>query len=299
MEFGRVPDEEISSVDFRLPPDHPLTNQTLAKSSAATCATYTGCAKWGRKDWIGTIYPKGTPEEDFLELYGQQFNAIELNATFYKLPSRKQTESWSARVGDNFRFCPKFSDKISHLKRLKEVEPLTERFLEGISGFGKKLGAPFLMLHPQMAPKSIDTLETFLKSLPADLKIFVEVRHVKWYEEESLRLLTQLLATYNQGLAITDAAGRRDCVHMALTSNEAFIRFVGNGLHPTDYTRVDEWIQRLDEWIKKGLSKIYFFMHQHEEIHSPQLCRYFIQQLNKKTGAQLHDPVFIEDSKNN
>ena len=181
------------------------------------------------------------------------------------------------------------------MKRLKEVEPLTERFLEGISGFGKKLGPPFLMLHPMMTPKSIDTLEIFLKSLPSDLKIFVEVRHAKWYEEAFMQL-TQLLQSFNQGLVITDAAGRRDCVHMALTTDEAFIRFVGNGLHPSDYARINEWTDRLGVWINNGLRKIYFFMHQHNEVHSPALARYFIESINKHLLNPLPVPKFIEAS---
>jgi uncharacterized protein YecE (DUF72 family) len=183
------------------------------------------------------------------------------------------------------------------MKRLKDVEQLTEIFVEGISGFGKKLGAPFLMLHPQMEPKAVDRIETFLKALPAGLKIFVEVRHAKWYDKDAFANLVQLLTAQEQGLVITDAAGRRDCVHMALTTDEAFVRFVGNDLHPTDYTRVDQWVERLAEWTRKGLRKLYFFAHENEEIHSPHICRYFIRQFNKKTGSQLHDPVFIEDQK--
>jgi uncharacterized protein YecE (DUF72 family) len=296
MEFGRVTDADISSLDFTIPADHTHTFKTLRSSAARECIVYAGCAKWGRKDWVGTIYPEKTREANFLEHYGQHFNAIELNATFYKLPSRKQTENWAGKVGDHFRFCPKFSDKISHLKRLKEVEPLTERFLEGISGFGKKLGPPFLMLHPQMTPKSIDTVEIFLKSLPADLKIFVEVRHPKWFDSEVFPLLAQLLSTYNHGLVITDASGRRDCVHMALTTDEAFIRFVGNGLHPTDYSRVDDWVQRLAVWMRSGLKTLYFFMHQPEEIHSPVLAKYFVEGINKHSPHPIPVPQFIGQS---
>jgi uncharacterized protein YecE (DUF72 family) len=96
------------------------------------------------------------------------------------------------------------------------------------------------------------------------------------------------------GSIITDASGRRDCVHMRLSTPEAFIRFVGNGLHATDYTRVDEWVQRIRKWMEEGIKKVYFLMHQHEEIHSPELAKYVIQQLNKHCGTTIPEPKFIE-----
>ena len=81
---------------------------------------------------------------------------------------------------------------------------------------------------------------------------------------------------------------------MRLTKPDAFIRFVGNGLHPTDYVRIDSWVQRVKHWLKEGIQRVYFFMHQHEEIHSPELSKYLIQQLNKHCGLAIPEPVFIE-----
>ena len=103
-----------------------------------------------------------------------------------------------------------------------------------------------------------------------------------------------MLQRNNVGSIITDAAGRRDCVHMRLTTPQAFIRFVGNGLHPTDYTRIDAWVERIATWLHAGIEKIYFFMHQHEELHSPELCRYLIRQLNDRCKANIKEPVFVE-----
>jgi uncharacterized protein YecE (DUF72 family) len=95
------------------------------------------------------------------------------------------------------------------------------------------------------------------------------------------------------GFVITDTSGRRDLVHMRLSSKTAFIRFVGNNLHRTDYTRVDEWVDRLKKWMDGGLETLYFIMHQHEEIDSPELMAYVIEQMNKKWGLNLQKPEFI------
>jgi uncharacterized protein YecE (DUF72 family) len=292
MEFGKVTAEELDSIDFTLPPD-PKQNEDILKTSPQATKIFVGCAKWGRKDWIGKIYPKGTKESDFLRHYGTHFNGIELNATFYRIPSFKQTTTWSSMVGDDFKFCPKFSGQISHIKRLKDVEGATERFLYNISGFGKKLGCVFLMIHPGMGPKNIETISSYLKALPKDIDVSVELRHKDWYEQETFESILAIMKENKISSVITDAAGRRDCVHMRLTTPTAFIRFVGNGLHASDYSRVDAWVDRMGSWMRQGIHNIYFFMHQQDEVHSPVLGKYVIDELNKREGTGLKVPQFV------
>lgn len=298
MEFGRVDAEELSAIDFSLPADKEENALLLATSKTKNikAEVYVGCAKWGRKDWVGKIYPLKTKEADFLNHYARHFNCIELNATFYKMPTEKQTSAWKNKVGEDFKFCPKFIDQITHLKRLKDVNELTERFLTGIVGFGKNLGPVFLMPHPGMGPKDFDVIEAFIKSLPKDLDLFVELRLADWFQHhESFQRVSAMFEKNNAGSVITDSSGRRDCVHMRLTKPEVFIRFVGNGLHPTDYSRIDEWVERIRTWIEKGIEKVYFFMHQHDELHSPELSLYLIQQLNKKCNLNIPEPVFVKN----
>ena len=295
MEFGRLETEELENVDFSLPAD-PVENERILKQTPRNGPPQilVGCAKWGRKDWIGTIYPPKTKEADFLPLYAKQFNCIELNATFYKMPSVAQTATWAAKVSPGFQFSPKFPNLITHMRRLRNVEEATTQFLKGISGFGDKLGPLFLMPHPQLGPKDLDRLDAFVGSLPTDVRVFVEMRHPDWYaDRRAFDQLFEMLERRQAGSIITDASGRRDCVHMRLSTPETFIRFVGNGLHPTDYSRIDEWVQRIKTWIDKGIRTVYFFMHQHEEIHSPELCRYLIVELNKHCGTAIPVPVFV------
>ena len=81
---------------------------------------------------------------------------------------------------------------------------------------------------------------------------------------------------------------------MRLTTPQAFIRFVGNDLHPTDYTRIDDWVQRIKTWMQQGIHQVYFFMHQNEEVNSPELCKYLIQQLNLHCGTPIPEPQFVD-----
>ena len=296
MEFGKIESENLATIDFSLPADNAETARVLSKHPRTKTEVFVGCAKWGRKDWIGKIYPPGTKEADFLPLYAKNFNSIELNATFYKIPSFKQAQEWRSKVGKNFLFSPKISNSISHIHRLKNVEERLQYFLKGIAGFGENLGPVFLMLHPGMGPKSIDTVEAFLQSVPKELKVFVELRHEGWYEtKESFNSVFNMLERNGAGSVITDVAGRRDCLHTRLTTSEAFIRFVGNDLHPTDYTRVDQWIQRIRSWMDAGLSRVYFFLHENTEVYSPVIAKYAIEQFNKHCRTSLPEPVFVKE----
>jgi len=295
MDFGLVSPEELDAVNFKLPPDHPGTTAVLKKHASKQNVIRMGCAKWGRKDWVGKIYPPKTKEADFLVHYAKHFKCIELNATFYKLPTIAQIKTWKSKVGNDFKFAPKFSQVISHIKRLKDPQEVTNSFFESVTAFEDNLGPIFLQLPPNFPPKNFEVLEAYLKSLPSDLDVFVELRHPLWFEDkETFDRMTDVFEKYKKGSIITDASGRRDCVHMRLTTSEAFLRFVGNGLHPTDYTRVDDWVTRIKSWLDQGINSIYFFMHQHEEIHSPELSKYVIQQLNKKCGTSIPELVFLE-----
>ena len=139
MDFGKIDEQLLDTTDLSLPPDPEVTTAVLKKGKGKT-TFYIGCAKWGRKDWIGKLYPVGTKEKDFLEYYAKLFNCIELNATFYKAPDAAQVTAWKSKAPKKFLFCPKFPQTITHLKRLNNTGPAVDSFLTAISAFGKKPG---------------------------------------------------------------------------------------------------------------------------------------------------------------
>ncbi len=294
MDFGKVAEEYLPEIDFRLPPDTSATKRLFKTLEPAETRIHVGCAKW-RKEWVGKIYPKGTKDKDFLEAYGKQFNTIEFNAIFYRLPSHEQVRVWRDKVPVDFTFCPKFTDIITHIKRLKNAQHETNLLFDVLSEFGDKLGPMFLMPHPQMGPKYFDTITQYLELLPKDIKVFLELRHAEWFVGKQAEAMFDFCREHKIGTVITDASGRRDCVHMELTTPQAFIRFVGNGLHPTDYTRIDDWVQRIRLWKKNGVEDIWFFMHQHDEQYSPELSKYLIDELNKHCKLELNPPRFVSE----
>lgn len=298
MDFGKVPATQIDEIDFSLPPDSPFTKATLkAAGKKGGTQVFMGCAKWGRKEWVGQIYPKGTKDANFLDEYVKHFNSIELNATHYQIYGPETIKKWADKAGKDFIFCPKVPQTISHYSNLitPDVQPKMDAFFNGISAFGEHLGPVFFQVSEQFSPSRKENLYTFLRTLPTDISFFLELRHPQWFSDKALRKeWLALLQELNIGAVITDTSGRRDCAHMELPVPRVFIRFVGNNLHPTDYSRVDEWVQRIGSWMKQGLKECYFFMHQHDEKDSPELSKYVVEELNKHCGTSLKPVRFMD-----
>ncbi|QEC74718.1 DUF72 domain-containing protein [Mucilaginibacter ginsenosidivorax] len=233
-----------------------------------------------------------------LPLYCKNFNTVEFGPTFYSIYTAEQLNRWVQQVADapGFKFCPKFPQHITHIRRLANAEEQTAKFYESLDAFGNHLGPLLLQLGENFSPKSFPQLKSYLQSLPPSVKVSVEVRHKDWFGIDSNRHeLFELLRELNIGTVISDTAGRRDCVHMELTNNQAVIRFVGNDLAPSDYTRMDEWVERLNTWKTKGLKTVWFFMHQHNEQFVPEACAYLIKRLNEKLGTSIAGPRFLTE----
>ncbi len=285
MKFGQV--ENPEEIDFTIPADHADTGRVLAKSKAKDLKIYVGCAKWNKTD-LKNFYPKGTKDE--LGYYSTQFNCIELNATFYRLFPASTFEKWRGATPEGFKFFPKLGQDISHWGRLKETDELVSRFVENASHLQEKLGVPFLQMHNNFGPKDFDRVRAFVENWKYDVPLAIEFRHTDWYNDPAVSAeLYELLEKANITNVLVDTAGRRDLMHMRLTTTTAFVRWVGAN-HPTDRERLDEWVERIASWRDQGLAELCFFVHQNIEKESPLLSAYFIEKLNKKLGTDLTIP---------
>ncbi len=286
MKFGKVLQPEL--VDFSLPNTHFDTLKLLPRyAEKQPLAVSVGCAKWNRSDLKG-FYPRGTKDE--LIYYASQFNSIELNATFYRQFPAAQFEKWKHKTPKGFKFFPKLTQEISHWKRLEGVTDAVNHYLDCVLHLEEKLGTIFLQLHGNFGPKNFSRMENFVKSWPKEIKLAIECRHTEWFTNTQIaKEFYALLEENNMANVLVDSAGRRDIMHMRLTNNEAFIRFVGTN-HASDYSRLDDWVMRLKEWVDLGLTHIHFFVHQNVEVASPLLAAYFIDKLNKTLGTSLKIP---------
>lgn len=292
MKFGQVDDP--SEIDFTIPKTTQETFDLLERcKTGEPMEVYVGCAKWNKTDLKG-FYPRGTKDE--LAYYSTQFNSIELNATFYNSPSKEQVETWKNKTPEGFKFFPKIPQSISHYGRLLNSAEKVETFVDSTVLFDDKLGMAFLQLIENFKPKDFDRLESFLRSFPIGYPLAVEVRNAEWFTPGTAERYYKLLEDTNKTNVLVDTAGRRDMMHMRLTTPTAFVRYVGAN-HPTDYSRLDEWIDTIVQWKEAGLQQLYFFIHQNVEVESPLLAAHFIEKLNKAIGSNLHIPQKPGDAK--
>ncbi len=278
MEFGKL--SNISNVDFTLPLTHSFTHRVLTKKSN-TPKIHFGCTGWGMPQWTGKYYPKTAKPKSFLTHYGKQFTTIELNTTHYRIPDFDTIERWYEETPSDFVFAPKIPQIISHSSDLGLGEKATQQFCTSISGLKEKLGTTFMQLPESFGADKLPILNSFLEKFPLDrIPLAIEIRHQNLIKNTiDFNKYLELLHHFDVSTVITDVSGRRDMLHQALTTPKLLLRFVGNGLHSTDYKRVDDWIQLIIKWLDNGLEEVYFFSHQPDNILSPEMCIYFIEEL--------------------
>lgn len=297
MKFGKLPD--ISNVVFSLP-NEPEENQTILSNfpkKNTPPKIYIGCTGWSMKEWVGKVYPPKTPAKDYLKHYAKQFNTIELNTTHYRIPSEANIEKWKNESTDDFRFCPKIPQVISHSSDLGANNNALDNFCKNILLLEEKLGCCFMQLPPYFGIDRLAILEHFLKRFPNKIRLAIELRHESIFSnKKNQKEVAELLKKYNIAWVNTDVAGRRDVLHLQLTTDIAMIRFVGNDLHPTDYQRIDEWVQKLKKWSEQGLSEIYFFPHEPDNILAPDLSLYLTEKLQKHFEVITRGPKFYDEN---
>lgn len=292
MKFGKVEQPEL--IDFSLPSDHPGTEVVLnGLEDTGDLKIHVGCAKWNKQD-LKNFYPRGTKDE--LAYYSLQFNSIELNATFYRIFPAETYKKWKEKTPENFTFFPKIVQNVSHLRRLNDqAYPVLDEYLNVTSHLEEKLGTIFLQMHNNFSPKDWDRVVRFVEKWPKEFRLAMEFRHTDWFNDEKVaQELYHLLEENNVANILVDTAGRRDIMHMRLTNDEAFVRYVGAN-HPSDYNRLDDWVTRLETWKKQGLRKVNFFIHQNMELESPLLSVHFIKKLNEKFSLELTVPQTLID----
>lgn len=294
MKFGKVIDP--GAIDYQLPalPENSLQKlESLPKS--APKEIFIGCPVWADKSYVGTLYPNKTKAADFLYHYSRQFNSIELNSTHYNIPKLDTVRKWRDAVPPGFLFCPKFPQVISHRKDFFDRHEIIDRFISNIYEFDDKLGMSFIQFPPYAGPSYLEGIYKFLEFLPEDFRIGVELRHPDWFKEgDQLNEFYKVMEHFNACPIITDVAGRRDVLHQLITSDTVFVRFTGNDLHPTDYYRMDLWAEELIDWMKKGVKRIYFFVHEPEKHLCATIATYLIERLNRYEACNIKAPVLFK-----
>lgn len=215
-----------------------------------------GCSGWNYDDWKGRLYPDGEPRRRWLELYAARFDTVEVNTTFYRLPSRDAVAGWVQQTPPQFEFAVKASRYLTHIKRLRELGDGIRRFYERIEPLSQagRLG-PVLWQLPENFHRDDERLAAWLRALP-DGRHTIEFRHQSWFVPEVM----SALRAGRVALTIADHPKRPFQSHEA-TADWRFVRFhYGSRGRDGNYSpaEIDTWARRIAAWRRTHEVYAYF-----------------------------------------
>jgi len=215
---------------------------------------YIGTSGWHYEHWRGLFYPEKLAKPKWLEFYARHFNTVELNNSFYHLPSERAFINWRESSSRGFVFAVKVSRFITHIKRLRNMEEPMQNFLARADFLQDKLG-PLLYQLPPTMKRNDETLETFLSILPRQYRHVFEFRHESWIDGDVFNILKR----YEAGLCVFDMPDFT-CPAVA-TADFAYLRFHGStGLYWSCYSdeELSGWAERITE-LGKNLKAVYIY----------------------------------------
>ena len=226
---------------------------------------YVGTSGYSYKEWKGTFYPEDLPDKQMLHFYGERFRTVEINNTFYRMPTASVLEAWAGEVPTDFKFVLKAPQRITHEHRLKDASDSVSYLLE-VSGALKERLGPLLFQLPPYLKKDVPRLRDFLALLPPQRRAAFEFRHQSWFDEEVFGLLRD----HQAALCIAEAEGDLE-VPFVTTSDWGYLR-----LRRPDYgdAELKAWARRVRE--QEWRDAFLFFKHE-DEGKAPQMARRFLE----------------------
>ncbi len=235
-----------------------------------------GCSGWNYRDWRGAIYPEGLPARRWLERYSELFDTVEVNNTFYRLPSHSAVKTWAEQTPRHFVFAVKVSRYLTHVKRLKTIDAGTNRFFDPLEALvtARKLG-PVLWQLPANFRRDDDRLGAALEGLPSGRHCF-EFRHPSWFADDVYALLRR----HKVALVIGDHPERPFQTH-EITASWTYVRFhYGRRGRRGNYSEreLEVWKRRIAAW--RSRLEVYAYFDNDWQGIAPRNARWLAERLS-------------------
>ncbi len=194
-----------------------------------------GTSGYSYKEWKGPFYPKDLPAAEFLRFYGERLPTVEINNTFYRMPTTKLALGWCEEVPESFIFAVKAPQRITHMAKLKGADDAVAAFVKAVTPMGSRLG-PLLFQLPPFLRKDIPRLAEFLEHAPQGVRIAFEFRHASWFDDEVWSTLRK------HGAALCVAEGESLESPLVATADWGYVR-LRRDAYPDDV--VASWAERI------------------------------------------------------
>jgi uncharacterized protein YecE (DUF72 family) len=182
-----------------------------------------GCLSWTYPDWVGSFYAPGTKPAEYLSVYSRVFDLVEVDSSFYRIPSPSTVKQWREKTPENFRFTAKLPGKITHEGGLVGIDQQLERFEKTMVELGDKLACVIAQLPPNSKMESdFSKLETFLEKTNPGIRYAVEFRNKSWLTEETFKLLSKKKVAF-----VWSVTERMDDISPRITTDFIYLRFMG------------------------------------------------------------------------
>lgn len=218
-------------------------------------AYHIGTSGWHYDHWIGRFYPEDITKKEFLAFYKDHFETVEINNSFYHLPTPKTFDQWRQASGKGFRFAVKGSRYITHMKKLKDPRKTLKKFLDAVRSLKSKLG-PILFQLPPKWHINTERLGSFLKELPSKYQYAFEFRDKSWFNDD----VYALLSDHNAAFCIYDMIG--DTTPQVVTADFIYVRFHGpSQKYGGNYQKrqLKTWAKKIQDWTKDGKDVYCYF----------------------------------------
>jgi uncharacterized protein YecE (DUF72 family) len=237
-----------------------------------------GTEGFGYENWRGIFYPNSLSNRQFLEFYSNVFDSVEIDSSYYEIPRDSTVKNWAQSVPDNFIFSVKMPRMITHLGNLDDSNRFVLGFLKTMSLLGKALGPFVFQFSPSFRRSRAKQLLQFLELLPKDFRYAIELRHVSWFEKDSLSPLLQTIKDLRISLCCTDHPSIPRSIYV--TTDFVYIRWQGQGRELQNPDQVDERTTELREWsqallnLPASVERVYFYMNDLYAGHAPEAVNY-------------------------
>lgn len=215
---------------------------------------YIGCSGFYNNDWKGSLYPEDAKSKDFLTLYSQQFNSVEINSTFYRKPTAKTLTKWFDETPEDFKFFIKIPKTISHEKRLENCKDEISEFCNHIETHLKEKLAGFLYQFPPSFKNTDEHVSIILENLDFRFLNVIEFRHETWWNEEIFKILKENKIIFS-GVSFPGKLSEEVIIN---SEESLYYRLHGKPiLYKSEYS--EDFLNDLAEKIKKSDTKTYVF----------------------------------------
>jgi uncharacterized protein YecE (DUF72 family) len=218
-------------------------------------SVHIGTSGWSYKSWEKRFYPEDIPAREHFSFYATQFSTVEINATFYRLPSESMVEGWCHKAPPGFIYALKGSRFITHMKKLRNLDGALDKFFDRIKPMKKHVGVVLWQL-PPMLKNDTPRLDAFLGELPRGYKYAVEFRHPSWLEEANFDLLRRHRVAH---VSVSSLAMPMD---LTVTSDIVYIRFhglAGGAAHDYTAAELEPWAEHILRQAKEGKTVFAYF----------------------------------------